>query len=212
MIKKVTLAATASLALALAACDDGAEVEDDLGVDDTAMATDDGAMADDAYPVAGDLDEEQQARLDAMDVQGTSDEYDRNMDAMRAGGSASDDAAGSSGSEAMSSDDAPSGESRASSGEARESSNEAQPLRPRGQMDFAFLDRNGDGELSVAEYAIWAVPVNPREQADNDALRPYLSAEQINEARRTFFYFDSDGDSYLSPGEFMTARNSAITP
>ena len=31
-------------------------------------------------------------------------------------------------------------------------------------------------------------------------------------AGQTFFYFDEDGDSYLSPQEFQAARNSARTP
>lgn len=206
MINKMTLAATASLALALAACDDGAELDDDMAADDTAMVADDAVLADDAYPVAGELDDEQQARMDAMDMQGTSDEYDRNMGAMMNEGSASMDGAGSENSAQMSSDNSTSSDS------AMGSDDDVQALRPRSEMDFAFLDRNGDGELSVAEYAIWAVPANPRIPAENDAKPPYLTPEQINEAGNTFFYFDADGDSYLSRGEFMTARSSARTP
>ena len=85
-------------------------------------------------------------------------------------------------------------------------------LMPRSQMDFAFLDRNDDGELSVAEYAIWALPADPDDPARNDARPPYLNQSQINEAGETFFYFDEDGDSYLSQSEFQAARNSARTP
>ena len=85
-------------------------------------------------------------------------------------------------------------------------------MMPRSQMDFAYLDRNDDGELSVAEYAIWALPAEPLDPARNDARPPYLNQSQINEAGQTFFYFDRDGDSYLSQSEFQAARNSARTP
>ena len=79
-------------------------------------------------------------------------------------------------------------------------------------MDFAYLDRNSDGRLSVAEYAIWAVRANPNTPVANDQTKPYISTDQINEAGQTFFYFDEDGNSYLSNAEFTTARNSARTP
>ena len=79
-------------------------------------------------------------------------------------------------------------------------------------MDFAYLDRNSDGKLSVAEYAIWAVPSNPNPPVSNDQTKPYITTAQINEAGQTFFYFDEDGDSYLSDGEFSAARDSSRTP
>ena len=85
-------------------------------------------------------------------------------------------------------------------------------LPARSQMDFAYLDRNSDGQLSVAEYAIWAVPANPNTPVENDQTKPYISTDQINEAGKTFFYFDEDGNTYLSDGEFTAARNSARTP
>ncbi|MBL4896924.1 MAG: hypothetical protein JKY75_08700, partial [Erythrobacter sp.] len=40
----------------------------------------------------------------------------------------------------------------------------------------------------------------------------YITTAQINEAGQTFFYFDEDGDSYLSDGEFSAARDSSRTP
>lgn len=212
MINKFTLAATASLALALAACDDGAEVEEDLAVDDAAMETEAVVITDDAYPVGGELDAEQQARLDAMDAEAVSEEYDRNREAMMAESGSSTTGTDSSGSAAMSSGDTASSGDSMTSGSETASSGTTPALRPRSQMDFAFLDRNDDGELSVAEYAIWAVPANPRTPAENDETRPYLTPDQINEAGRTFFYFDRDGDTYLSQSEFMNARNSAIAP
>lgn len=74
------------------------------------------------------------------------------------------------------------------------------------EMDFAWLDRNDDGQLSVAEYAIWKVPVDPLEPKPNDATKPYLTDDQINEAGRSFFYYDQDGSTYLSEAEFAAAK------
>ena len=146
------------------------------------MATETGMMADDAMPVGGELSENQQTAYDAMDRQAVSDEYDANRS------SPSMDAS-------QSSDDA-----------------NVNPIPPRSEMDFAYLDRNSDGKLSVAEYAIWAVPANPNTPVSNDQTKPYITTAQINEAGQTFFYFDEDGDSYLSDGEFSAARDSSRTP
>ncbi len=198
------LAASAALALTLSAC--GEEPDNDATMADRDTAMTDQATGDAmGTPMAGTLSTEQQTRFDAMDRQAVSDEYDRNSDAMRAasgsgsmeGTTPSADATGTQGANAM--DGSTSGQA---SGD----------LRPRGQMDFAFLDRNGDGKLSVAEYAIWAVPADPDTPVANDEKKPYLTPEQINQAGQTFFYFDKDGDSYLSQSEFGEARNSAMTP
>ena len=78
----------------------------------------------------------------------------------------------------------------------------------RSKMTFGYLDRNDDGKLSVAEYAIWALPTDPKPPEPNDALGPHLTQDQINEAGQTFFFFDDDGDTYLSQDEFQDARNS----
>ena len=134
-----------------------------------------------------------------MDRDAIAGEYDENRKAMSTGAT----------SDSMATDEAGSTES-GSEGSANAASDDT--LRPRSQMDFAFLDRNGDDQLSVAEYAIWALPTDPGEPARNDAKAPYLTQSQINEAGQTFFYFDEDGDSYLSQSEFQAARNSARTP
>ena len=230
MRNSLILAAAAS-ALALSACGEGEPLDDVDEIND--IAEEDGA--DDAYPVGGDLTSEQQASYDAMDRQAVSDEYDANQDAMMADGTMSGSSSGTMASDTSSmSDDAAMGGgmadsssgNMADSGDAMQGSSgnmqsgnmasnngqSVEPLRPRSQMDFAFLDRNSDGELSVAEYAIWAVRANPRTDAPNDARPPYMTTAQINEAGTTFFYFDEDGDSYLSESEFMNARNSARTP
>ena len=212
-----TLISTA--ALALAAC--GSEDVENTPVDDVDEIVDDDAnqgMGDDAYPVGGDLDTDQQSRFDAMDREAASAEYDRNRDAMMeemaAGGMSESSAAGQSagGMDENTGDMADAGSS-GTGGDAMTGSSDGAPMMmPRSRMDFAFLDRNDDGELSVAEYAIWALPTDPGEPARNDAKAPYLTQSQINEAGQTFFYFDEDGDSYLSQSEFQAARNSARTP
>ena len=76
-----------------------------------------------------------------------------------------------------------------------------------GTMSFAQLDRNGDGKLSVAEYAIYATGLNPSQPKPNDQTRPYATAEQLNTAADSFFHYDTNGDSYLQPDEFQMARN-----
>ena len=202
-------------ALSLAACD--SEDVENTPIDDVDEIADNDAnqgMADDAYPMGGDLDADQQSRYDEMDRQAVSDEYDRNRDAMdeemQAGGGMADGSMAGQAEGGTSADASDSGD-MADAGTSGNTGS-ASMMRPRGQMDFAFLDRNDDGELSVAEYAIWALPTDPSEPARNDAKAPYLTQSQINEAGQTFFYFDEDGDIYLSPQEFQTARNSARAP
>lgn len=79
-------------------------------------------------------------------------------------------------------------------------------LADRGSMNWSFLDRNEDGQLSVAEYAIWAVPLDPEAPKATDETRPYVTAEQASKAADSFFYYDLDGDTYLSQREFTSAR------
>jgi len=202
-------------ALSLAACD--SEDVENTPIDDVDEIADNDAnqgMGDDAYPMGGDLDADQQSRYDEMDRQAVSDEYDRNRDAMneamQAGGGMADGSMAGQAEGGTSADASDSGD-MADAGTSGNTGS-ASMMRPRSRMDFAFLDRNDDGELSVAEYAIWALPTDPSEPARNDAKAPYLTQSQINEAGQTFFYFDEDGDSYLSPQEFQAARNSARTP
>lgn len=217
-MKKFTILAVSTAALALAACSDQ---QDETPI--TQEAADDmdvAVMDDDAMPVGGELNETQQASYDAMDRQAVSDEYDTNRDAMMAEnssapsnsdamGSNSGSMTGASGANTTSTSGG--SNSDASMGDSPDSSNVA-ALPARSQMDFAYLDRNSDGQLSVAEYAIWAVPANPNTPVENDQTKPYISTDQINEAGKTFFYFDEDGNTYLSDGEFTAARNSARTP
>ena len=220
-MKNLTLTMLASAAaMSLAACDSG-EVED-TAIDDVDAVV---VTEEIGYPVGGELNPDQQAAYDAMDRQAVSDELDINYDAIRTERVANADLSASgnmSGSGSMESSDSMSGSDSMSSsgGDAMSgsgsmdsaSSGSGMNMPPRSQMDFGWLDRNGDGQLSVAEYAIWSVPVDPTEPKPNDATKPYMTQDQINQAGQTFFYFDQDGTSYLSPEEFMMARNSAMTP
>jgi hypothetical protein len=79
-------------------------------------------------------------------------------------------------------------------------------MRARENMTWGYLDRNDDDQLSVAEYAIWAIPLNPQNEALNDQGQPELKAETINKAADSFFYYDLDGDTYLDRREFTAAR------
>ncbi|MEX0342708.1 MAG: hypothetical protein AB3N06_08980 [Erythrobacter sp.] len=78
--------------------------------------------------------------------------------------------------------------------------------RARKNMTGGYRDRNDDNRLSVAEYAIWAIPLNPQNEALNDRGEPELKAETINKAADSFFYYDFDGDSWLDRREFTAAR------
>ena len=152
-----------------------------------------------------------------MDRQAVSDEYDTNIQAMQNGSMNGSSMSGSDSDsmsdETMSEDDAMSGGASMDdqSATSTSSSSSASSMPARSEMSFSYLDRNGDGQLSVAEYAIWALPTNPAPPEPNDALAPHLTQDQINTAGQTFFYFDDDGDSYLSQEEFQTARNSGRT-
>jgi hypothetical protein len=217
-LKKLAFLAVSTAALALAACSD--DPNETPITQEAAPDMDAEVLADDAMPVGGDLNETQQASYDAMDRQAVSDEYDTNRDNMMAESSSA-----SGNSDAMASNtDSMSGSSGGTSASTSDNSgsndamadnsggSDVAALPARSQMDFAYLDRNSDGQLSVAEYAIWAVRANPNTPVANDQTKPYISTDQINEAGQTFFYFDEDGNSYLSNAEFTTARNSARTP
>ena len=79
-------------------------------------------------------------------------------------------------------------------------------MRARADMSWSYLDRNDDNQLSVAEYAIWAIPLDPNATAPNDSGTPQLTDDQINKAADSFFYYDIDGDTYLDRREFTAAR------
>ncbi len=177
--RNLIIALTSAASLAVVACDSNESepvVMDDV---DSIVVTEE-----DPYPIAGDMNPDQQSVMDAMDSQAVSDEFDSNADAMNAETASAMDSGGT------------------------DSGGNAAAMPARSEMTFGWLDRNDDGQLSVAEYAIWALPTNPNMAEPNDALKPYLTSDQINEAGQTFFYFDDDGSTYLSEGEFADARAS----
>ncbi|MBZ6378188.1 hypothetical protein B5C34_01100 [Pacificimonas flava] len=76
-----------------------------------------------------------------------------------------------------------------------------------GDASFASLDRDNNGRLSIAEFAVYDLAnVNPtmKEGAD-DQTRPYVSTEAINMATDDFVRLDTDGDYFLSREEFRPA-------
>jgi hypothetical protein len=142
------------------------------------------------------LDPEQQARYDVMDREAIRVEYNENAAEMM---------------EETDSGDATSGDAASGSTDGAASGSGVSMPSPS-MMTFDYLDRNKDGKLSVAEYAIWAMPVSPAHQAPNDQGAPELTSEQINDVGRSFFYFDGDGSTYLSPTELAAARSYTGAP
>ncbi|MEE4210973.1 MAG: EF-hand domain-containing protein [Parvularcula sp.] len=203
-MKHIGLTTMASVAmLSLAACD--SENVENTPVDDIDEIVDE----DEPYPVGGTLNEQQQSNYDAMDRQSVSDEYDANRQTMIAQDGTSDGASASGMDDAGGQGSMGTEQSGSSDSSMAGASMSSMPARSA--MTFDYLDRNGDGQLSVAEYAIWALPTNPNPPEPNDAIGPHLTTEEINTAGQTFFYFDDDGDSYLSMQEFQDARNSGRT-
>ena len=222
-MKKLSMITMVSAAaLGLAACD--SEDVENTPVDDIDELVDED-VNDEPYPVGGELNEDQQANFDALDRQAVSDEYDTNMADMRSemesgggmadgsmndgsmsGGSTTDSNSGDTGTSQQQGGNSMADSSTSGSNQGTSGSGSSMPSRAN--MSFSYLDRNGDGQLSVAEYAVWALPTDPVPPEPNDALHPQLTQDEINEAAQTFFYFDDDGDTYLSQSEFQDARNS----
>ena len=201
ILKKTT--ALSTLALALAACGDDVAEDPVVGSE---MADVETAATAEYDPMTRDyaLSDDAQTRRDAFDADAFRSEYDGYRDEVAAEQVANADEAATAAD--MSEDER--SEMEAASQERDADTN----MRRRQNMTWGYLDRNDDDQLSVAEYAIWAVPANPNTPVENDQTKPYISTDQINEAGKTFFYFDEDGNTYLSDGEFTAARNSARTP
>ncbi|ABC63503.1 hypothetical protein [Erythrobacter litoralis] len=219
MRKIIAFAATVSLA-SLAACDSD-DVENTV-VDDI----DEIADADTEYdPMTRDytLSEDAQARRDAFDADAFGTEYagyrdevvaERDTEESMAAEREAERMAASSDNSGSGSDDASSGSSSANAGSSADSSgSNAMPtrdsttnMRTRASMTWSYLDRNDDNRLSVAEYAIWAIPLDPTNPKPNDEVPPYVTPTQANKAADSFFYYDVDGDTYLDRREFTAAR------
>lgn len=193
---KTTTLAGCALALALTACGNPAEDADrPLDTETTPAAT-----TAEYDPMTRDytLSEEAQTRRAAADMDAMQTDYGTYRDEIRGEqvrmGNNRD--AGVD----MSDDD------RAEMTAAAQARAPATNMRTRANMTWGYLDRNDDDKLSVAEYAIWAIPLDPNASAPNDTGQPQITADQANKAADSFFYYDADGDTYLSRREFTAAR------
>lgn len=191
-----TTAIASTLALALAACGDDAE-EPMVGSEMADVETEQTAEYD---PMTRDytLSEEAQARRDAFDTDAFQTEYGGYRDEIT--GEQVQIGAGAAPDAEMTEDD------RAEMEAASQPRDATTNMRLRENMTWSYLDRNDDNRLSVAEYAIWAIPLDPNAPKRNDETMPYLTAEQANKAGDSFFYYDLDGDTYLDRREFTAAR------
>jgi hypothetical protein len=195
---KTTLAAATGLALSLAACgndpDNADTLDTDTGVTDTTMA-DSTVNSDEFNPLERDytLTAEAQERRAEFDMDEFNNEFREIHDGLAQSGSATT----SGGTTTTTSPGTTTTTGQMGSGSG---------MMDRSAMNWSYLDRNSDGRLSVAEYAIWAIPMDPTAPKPNDENAPYTTAEQANRAADSFFYYDADGDSYLSQIEFNNAR------
>lgn len=196
LFPKTPTVAAGVLALALAACGNPAEDAERPLDTETAPA----ATTAEYDPMTRDytLSEEAQARRTAADIDAMQADYgtyrgEIMSERVRMGNNR--DAATD-----MSDDD------RAEMTAASQARDPATNMRTRANMTWGYLDRNDDDKLSIAEYAIWAIPLDPNASAPNDAGQPQLTADQANKAADSFFYYDADGDTYLSRREFTAAR------
>ena len=211
---KLILASSA--AIALTAC--GSEDVENTPVDDIDEIVDSDTEYD---PMTRDytLSEEAQARRDQFDEEATVEDYGQYRDEIMAeqdtaesmaseredNASAMAPSDGGSDSASGSSTDTMASSGEASSNDMPERDSETN-MRTRASMTWSYLDRDDSNRLSVAEYAIWAIPLDPTEPEPNDARPPYVETEEINKAADSFFYYDIDGDSYLDRREFTAAR------
>ena len=79
-------------------------------------------------------------------------------------------------------------------------------LPTRDDMNWGFLDRDDNGQLTLAEYAIWALPL----ASDSGEEAPELTSEQAGKLADSFFYYDTDSDSEMSQREFTVARSGDL--
>ena len=196
-----TTALLSPLALALAAC--GGETEQPVA--DNRLADSEVNATVEYDPIARDyrLSDDAATRRAGFDEGGFRTEYAGYRDDIVKEQGASGDAADTG----PAADAAPMSQDERSEAEAAAQPRDAMTnMRTRENMTWGYLDRNDDDRLSVAEYAIWAIPLDPKHEALNDQGEPELNADTINKAADSFFYYDLDGDTYLDRREFTAAR------
>ncbi len=181
----------ASTALFLAACAE-TETEEPLPVDETVTELPEIVMV---GPMDQDveLDEEQQARFDAMDREAATREY-RDIRIAHMEDRNGENGVGATTQDRQSTDSA-------------DTTDNGQMMDPYA-TSFEKLDYNDDDQLSVAEFAIFAMDVNPNVPKPNDEKGLQITADQLNRAAEPFFSYDTDGDSYLNESEFEAAKLS----
>ena len=81
-------------------------------------------------------------------------------------------------------------------------SGELTALPSRDDMDWSFMDRDEDGGLSLAEYAIWGLPIETETGG-----APEITSEDAGTLADSFYHYDIDGDSEISQREFTVARS-----
>lgn len=203
-----------SAALALSACSKNDETANTYAAQDT-MATNSAALSDNtmaAMPI--ELTPTQRQARQALDMQSYESEYRSYEDQPMPSASSTQTATPSmastgagTGSAAGSGASTSGAMANGGMGNSSAGGNPNATTAPQ-NMTFAQLDRNHDGKLSVAEYAVYAVGVNPVQPAPNDQKRPHATADQLNRAADTFFQYDMDGNTYLSPAEFANAQRA----
>ena len=219
MTRTIAYALSLSAAVTLAACSD-AEPEPTEGILDDGTTP---AMTEDAVvtPVAVELNPTQQAARDKVDMAAlekeTSQYMKEDQDRMAASGNSGSGNAMSGGSMNNSSDKMAGGSSNSGSnmsGSSNSGSNMSGSNMGsyNASSNFSDLDRNNDGKLSVAEYAVWAVGADPRSKkaSANDQNRPYVDADALNSAADGFYYYDQNGDTYLQENEFQSAKAGSV--
>ena len=179
--------AAAMAALILAACGDGREdeiAEANLAAPLDGIDLPDGVII---YP-AGTA-----ASLETNTMRAEVERLQREQ-----GGSATDGANGESGGQ----------ESRGTMGEDTGQQRGGAGGSGGGAAGFAGLDRDNDGRLSPAEFAIYNLPAETpaRQGATHDEHPPFVSDEALNRSATSFRQVDTNGDFFLSPEEFSPDR------
>ena len=187
-----TLGLMSALALGTTACGTDTDTES------YDMAAADNVVVADVVPIwTVTLTPEQQQRRDALDMVGYQQDVRGYQDEMRRG-------TGNGGTSDETGTDTTASNSSATAG-----GNSSVASQPASQMQFEELDRDDSGSLSVAEFAIYAVGLDPTVPKANDETMPYASQGQLNNAADSFFYYDSNGDTYLQREEFEAAKSAA---
>lgn len=70
-------------------------------------------------------------------------------------------------------------------------------------MNFNYLDNDGDGALSATEYGIWKFAAD---RGDDEPTSGNLRDNKVQEVITSFLYYDRNGSGTLSEEEFVEGR------